>query len=61
MLLRHTFHLEREAACVEEAVSAVLSLGARTADLARAGPAVSTADMGKRVVEAVGANARSFA
>lgn len=54
MLLRHTFHLEAEAACVEQAVSAVLSDGARTADLARRGQkALSTAKMGQRVVEAV--------
>src|SRR5947207_3561479 len=33
MLLRHSFHLEPEAACIEQAVSAVLSQGARTADL----------------------------
>jgi 3-isopropylmalate dehydrogenase len=54
MLLRHTFHLEAEAGCVEQGVSAVLSDGARTADLARAGQkAISTAEMGRRVVEAV--------
>jgi 3-isopropylmalate dehydrogenase len=54
MLLRHSLHLEREAACVEGAVSAVLSEGARTADLAGKGhAAISTAAMGSRVVEAV--------
>jgi 3-isopropylmalate dehydrogenase len=54
MLLRHSFHLEREAVCVEAAVSAVLSQGARTADLAgKTHPAISTAVMGSRVVEAV--------
>jgi len=54
MLLRHSFQLEAEAACVEKAVSAVLSQGARTADLAgKSHPAVSTAEMGRRVVEAV--------
>ena len=54
MLLRHSFQLEKEAACVEEAVSAVLSQGARTADLAgKTHAAISTADMGRRVVEAV--------
>src|SRR5580698_9004730 len=36
MLLRHTFQLEREAACIENAVSAVLNQGSRTADLAGA-------------------------
>ncbi|HEV2399740.1 MAG TPA: 3-isopropylmalate dehydrogenase [Candidatus Sulfotelmatobacter sp.] len=54
MLLRHAFHLEREAACIEQAVSAVLSEGARTADLAGKKHApISTADMGKKVVDAV--------
>lgn len=54
MLLRHSFHLEREAAAVEGAVSIVLSEGARTADLARkTHAAISTAEMGRRVVDAV--------
>jgi 3-isopropylmalate dehydrogenase len=54
MLLRHSFHLEREAACIENAVSAVLSKGYRTADLARKSQsAVSTLEMGRQVVEAV--------
>jgi 3-isopropylmalate dehydrogenase len=54
LLLRHSFQLEREAACIENAVGAVLDEGARTADLARAGEApLSTFEMGRRVVEAV--------
>jgi 3-isopropylmalate dehydrogenase len=54
MLLRHSFHLEAEAACVEGAVSAVLSTGARTADLAgKNASALSTAEMGRRVVAVV--------
>jgi 3-isopropylmalate dehydrogenase len=54
MLLRHSFKLEREAACVEAAVQSALAAGYRTADLARAGQSpVSTSEMGKRVVEAV--------
>jgi 3-isopropylmalate dehydrogenase len=54
MLLRHSFHLESEAACVEGAVSEVLSKGARTADLAgKTHAAISTTEMGRRVVEAV--------
>jgi 3-isopropylmalate dehydrogenase len=58
MLLRHSFQLEREAACVEGAVSAVLSQGARTADLAgKAHAAISTAEMGWRVVERIKASA----
>ena len=60
MLLRHSFLLEREAACVELAVSTVLSQGARTADLAGQGHApISTAEMGSRVVEAVRASERA--
>jgi len=58
MLLRHSFQLEKEAACVEKAVSVVLGRGARTADLAgKAHAAISTTEMGKRVVEAVKASA----
>jgi 3-isopropylmalate dehydrogenase len=54
MLLRHSFQLETEAACVENAVSSVLAKGARTADLAgKSHAAISTTEMGKRVVEAV--------
>ncbi len=54
LLLRHSFQLEREAACVEKAVSAVLNEGSRTADLARAGQrSVTTSEMGSRVVSAV--------
>jgi 3-isopropylmalate dehydrogenase len=54
MLLRHSFQLENEAGCVEKAVSGVLAQGARTADLARkTHAAISTSEMGRRVVEAV--------
>jgi 3-isopropylmalate dehydrogenase len=54
MLLRHSFHLESEAACVESAVSAVLAKGARTPDLAgKMHTAISTAEMGHSVVEEV--------
>ena len=54
MLLRHSFLLEKEAECVESAVSAVLATGARTADLAgKSHAAISTAHMGQCVVEAV--------
>ena len=62
MLLRHSCHLEPEAAAIETAVSAVLSEGARTADLAgKTHAAISTSEMGRRVVEAVKANARAVA
>jgi len=54
MLLRHSFHLEAEAACIEHAVSAVLVQGARTADLAgKAHNAISTLEMGQRVIGAM--------
>jgi 3-isopropylmalate dehydrogenase len=57
MLLRHSFQLGGEAACVENAVSSVLSQGARTADLARGHAAISTAEMGRKVVEQIQASA----
>jgi 3-isopropylmalate dehydrogenase len=51
LMLRHSFRLEEEAACVEKAVNQVLAQGARTADLARAGEkAISTVEMGSRIV-----------
>jgi len=60
MMLRHSFHLEAEAACIERAVSDVLESGARTADLARKQqPSTSTTDMGERVVAAVKSAAAS--
>ena len=53
MLLRHSFKLEREAACIESAVQAALAKGYRTADLAKPGQAsLSTSEMGKKVEEA---------
>ncbi len=57
LLLRHSFQLEREAVCIENAVNTVLDTGARTADLVRAGQGpISTTEMGRRVVEAVKAS-----
>jgi 3-isopropylmalate dehydrogenase len=54
MMLRHSFQLEKEALSVENAVGAVLSEGARTADLAtKSHETISTTEMGQRVVEAV--------
>jgi 3-isopropylmalate dehydrogenase len=59
MLLRHSFQLEKEAACIENAVASVLSEGARTADLAgKSHTAISTVEMGSRVVDAVKATQR---
>jgi len=54
LLLRHSFQLETEAACIENAVTAVLNQGSRTADLVRAGQnPVPTSEMGRKVVEAL--------
>jgi len=57
MLLRHSFHLESEAACVEHAVTSVLDKGFRTADLLgkseKSRKPISTTEMGGHVVEAV--------
>jgi 3-isopropylmalate dehydrogenase len=54
LLLRHSFHLEPEAACIEQAVSSVLDKGARTADLAgKSNKSISTTEMGSRVVEMI--------
>lgn len=50
MLLRHSLHLETEAAAVESAVDRVLEAGHRTADLAGGGPSVGTEMMGELVV-----------
>ena len=50
MLLRHSFHLEAEAASIENAVTRVLASGYRTRDLAKSGhPALNTEEMGSRV------------
>jgi 3-isopropylmalate dehydrogenase len=54
MLLRHSFKLEPEAACIESAVASVLAAGHRTRDLARPGQtALSTSEMGSKISEAV--------
>ena len=53
MMLRYSFKLLAEAACVERAVSQVLDNGHRTRDLARPGQkSITTSDMGRLVVEA---------
>ena len=60
MLLRYSFKLETEAACVEAAVGAVLTAGARTKDLARPGENVlSTTAMGQKVAEAIRERAKT--
>jgi 3-isopropylmalate dehydrogenase len=54
MLLRHTFQMEREATCIEDAVGSVLTEGWRTADLVgKTQTAISTTEMGRHVVDAV--------
>jgi 3-isopropylmalate dehydrogenase len=60
MLLRYSFHMETEAICIESAVGSVLAAGFRTHDLAKPGrAALSTAEMGSKVAEAVKEQAKS--
>ncbi len=55
MLLRHTAHLDHQAAEIESAIQEVLDAGYRTPDIARGtdGQVVSTAEMGQLVTDAV--------
>ncbi len=54
LMLRHTFHLRREAECVEAGVISTLNGGFRTRDLARSGErTVSTMEMGAQIAEFV--------
>src|SRR6202166_1315668 len=54
MLLRHSFQLDREAACVENAVGEALNSGFRTADLVRNNQkAATTSEMGNKVLNLV--------
>ena len=54
LMLRHTFHLPKEAECVEAGVISTLMGGFRTRDLARAGERiVSTEEMGAQIAEFV--------
>ncbi|MGH9502922.1 MAG: 3-isopropylmalate dehydrogenase [Terriglobales bacterium] len=59
MLLRYSFKLEAEAACVESAVAAVLAAGFRTRDLSQGGEALSTSAMGQKIVAAIQARAQA--
>ena len=60
LMLRHTFQLSAEAACIETAVENVLSAGYRTRDLAQLGQqAITTAEMGLKVAEAIVAHERA--
>jgi|SRR5271165_116291 len=50
LMLRHTFHLPKEAECVETAVLSILEGGLRTRDLARPGErSVTTDAMGSKI------------
>ena len=54
LMLRHTFHLPKEAECVEAGVISTLMGGFRTHDLARRGErTVSTEEMGAQIAEFV--------
>jgi 3-isopropylmalate dehydrogenase len=53
MALRHSLHLNDEAAVIETAVDAVLDAGLRTPDIAAGGPWVTTAKMGDAVAAAI--------
>ncbi len=54
MLLRHSFQLEREAMCIEQAVAAALEAGNRTRDLAAASErALTTSQMATKVAELI--------
>jgi 3-isopropylmalate dehydrogenase len=64
LMLRHTFHLPKEAECVEAGVTAILMGGFRTRDLARPGErTVTTEEMGAQIAEfvrlAAGTSARA--
>jgi len=60
LMLRYTFHLTKEAECIEGAVSSILTEGVRTRDLAGAGErSVSTQQMGSRIADFVGLAAKA--
>lgn len=54
LLLRHSLGLDAEAAALEQAISTALEAGARTADIAGDGPALSTQAMSDAVIGALG-------
>jgi 3-isopropylmalate dehydrogenase len=54
LMLRHTFDLQKEAECVEAAVTSALEAGFRTRDLARKGEeTLSTKEMGAQIADFV--------
>jgi 3-isopropylmalate dehydrogenase len=54
LLLRHSLGLEAEARAIEGAVSAALTQGLRTADIAGGGKSLGTAEAGAAIVELIG-------
>jgi 3-isopropylmalate dehydrogenase len=57
MMLRHSFQLEREAACVEQAVERALAAGHRTKDIAGAvNDYLPTSEMGNRIIDSLSKN-----
>lgn len=55
MMLKYSFAMEAEAACVEEAVDRVLKRGYRTADMAAEGKTiVGCGEMGRLIISAIG-------
>lgn len=53
MMLRWSFDLGEEASCIEDAVSAVLQAGYRTADIAAGGPSVNCREMTERILNQI--------
>ena len=51
MMLRHSLGLDADAAAVERAISAAISDGARTADIAAGGPSLSTEAMTRAIIQ----------
>ena len=53
MMLRWSFDLEEEASCIEDAVSAILQTGYRTADIAAGGPIIDCREMTERILKQI--------
>jgi 3-isopropylmalate dehydrogenase len=49
LMLRHSFHLEEEADCVEAAIETVVAAGHVTADMRPSGPPATTSQVGEAV------------
>jgi 3-isopropylmalate dehydrogenase len=60
MLMRHSFGLKREAACIESSVASVLAGGNRTRDLAKPGRStLTTQEIGSKIADTVSASVNS--